>query len=129
MRLKSPYFCFSLSFPSLGGGGKRMPLTNTNRENKKTKVVVLQPRKSWRHDFCLLSDQSRSVTPSISQLSKLKDAGLGRKRIVFPDKKALFVKVKSILETEYPKLKSQDGAFEFMRAESGGNVSSTHGRC
>jgi hypothetical protein len=106
-----------------------MPLTNRNRENKKTKVVVFQPRKSWTHDFCLLSDQSRSVTPSISQLSKLKDAGLGRKRIVFPDKKVLFVKVKSILETEYPKLKSQDGAFEFMRAEGGGNVSSTHGRC
>lgn len=98
-----------------------MPLANPNRENKRQKLVVFQPKKSWTHDFCLFSDPTRSVTPSISQLSQLKDAGLGRKRIVFPDKKALFIKVKSVLETEYPKLKSQDGAFEFMRAEGGGN--------
>lgn len=99
-----------------------MPLTNPNRETKRPKVaVVFQPRNSWTHDFCLLSDNSRSVTPSISQLSKLKDAGLGRKRIVFPNKNASFLKLKSILETEYPKLKSQDGAFELMRAEGGGN--------
>ena len=44
----------------------------------------------------------------------------GRKRIVFQDKKASFMELKSILETEYPKLKSQDGAFELMRAEGGG---------
>ena len=97
-----------------------MPLTNPSN-SKKPKVVVFQPRKSWTHDFCLLSDNSRSNTPSTSHLSKLKDAGLGRRRIVFPDKKASFDKVKSVLETEYPKLKSQGGAFEFMRAEGGGS--------
>ena len=32
------------------------------------------------------------------------------------------MKVKSVLETEFPKLKSQDGAFEFLRAEGGGNA-------
>ena len=64
-----------------------MPMTNPNRENKRPKVVF-QPIKSWTHDFCLLSDQISGVTPSINQLSNLKDAGLGRKRIVFPDKKA-----------------------------------------
>ena len=109
----STYFNYSRSFPSLGGGGKRMPMTNPNRVNKRPKVVF-QPRKSWTHDFCLLSDQSSGVTPPINQLPNLKDAGLGRKRIVFPDKKASFVKVKSVLETEFPKLKSQDGAFEFL---------------
>ena len=99
-----------------------MPLTNPNRESKRQKIVVFQPRKSWTPDFCLLFEQSHCVTPSIHQLSKLKDAGLGRKQIVFPDKKASFVKVKSVLETEFPKLKSQDGAFEFLRAEGGGNA-------
>ena len=117
----STYFNYSRSFPSLGGGGKRMPMTNPNRVSKRPKVVF-QPRKSWTHDFCLLADQSSGVTPPIHQLSNLKDAGLGRKRIVFPDKKASFVKVKSVLETEFPKLKSQDGAFEFLRAEGGGNA-------
>jgi hypothetical protein len=43
---------------------------------------------------------------------------LGRRRIVFPDKKASFDKVKSVLETEYPKLKSQDGAFELREEEA-----------
>ena len=71
-----------------------MPLTNPNRQNKRPKVVVFQPRNSWTHDFCLLSDNSHSVTRSISQLSELKDAGLGRKRIVFPNKKALFMELK-----------------------------------
>lgn len=69
----------------------------------------------------MLSDPNRCVTPSVQQLAKLKDAGLGRKRLVFPDKKALFIKVKHVLETEYLKLKAQDGAFEFLRAEGGGS--------
>jgi hypothetical protein len=109
----------SLAFPSLGCGGKRTPFAIPNRGNKRAKVFF-QPRKSYTHDFCLLSDPNRCLTPSVKQLAKLKDAGLGRKRIVFPDKKAEFLKVKQVLETEYPKLTTQDGAFEFLRAEGGG---------
>ncbi len=108
-----------LAFPSLGGGGKRTPFANPNHENKKAKVVC-QPRKSYTHDFCLLSDPNRCLTPSVKQLAKLKDAGLGRKRIVFPDKEKEFLKVKQVLETEYTKLTTQDGPFEFLRAEGGG---------
>ncbi len=103
-----------------------MPLNQPKREVKRAKVVVFQPRKTWTHDFCLLSNPSRNVTPSISQLSKLKDAGLGRKRITFQDKHALFMKFKSSLEKEYPKLKDQDGAFEIMRAQGGGNSRPLH---
>ena len=117
---------FSRAFPSLGGAGKRMPLSQPKREVKKAKVVVFQPRKTWTHDFCLLSNPSCNVTPSISQLAKLKDAGLGRKRITFADKKASFMKFKSSLEEEYPKLKDQDGAFEIMRAQGGGNSRPLH---
>ena len=29
--------------------------------------------------------------------------------------------MKQVLQTEYPKVTTQDGAFEFLRAESGGN--------
>ena len=115
---------FSLAFPSLGGAGKRMPLSQPKREVKKAKVVVFQPRKTWTHDFCLLSNPSCNVTPSINQLAKLKDAGLGRKRITFPDKQASFMKFKSSLEEEYPKLK--DEAIEIMRAQGGGNSRPIH---
>ena len=80
-----------------------------------------EPRKTWTHDFCLLSDPNRCLTPSVKHLVNIKDAGLGRKRIVFPDKKSSFSKVKQVLESEYPKLKSEDGAFELLRAEGGGS--------
>ena len=112
-------FSFSQAFPSLGGGGRRLPLHNP-RPAKKQKVVFIQPRKSWTHDFCLLAGSRQAITPTLSRLSKLREAGLGRKHIVFPDKTAKFVTFKSVLETEYPKLKMQDGAFELMRAEGGG---------
>ena len=83
-------------------------------------MVFIQPKKSWTHDFCLLANSNQNITPSLKRLSTLKEAGLGKKRIVFPDKQAEFSKLRSVLETEYPKLKTQDGAFELMRAEGGG---------
>jgi hypothetical protein len=109
-------FPLSKAFPSLGGGGQRLPLHNP-RPAKRQKVVFIQPKKSWTHDFCLLAETNQSRTPSLTRLSAIKEAGLGKKRIVFPDKNAGFAKLKSVLETEYPKLKSQDGAFELMRAQ------------
>lgn len=38
----------------------------------------------------------------------------------FPNKNGNFEHFKDVFESEYEKLKSQDGAFELMRAESGG---------
>lgn len=112
-------FSFSQAFPSLGGGGKRLPLQNP-RAAKRQKVVFIQPKKSWTHDFCLLAESNQNITPSLTRLSALKEAGLGKRHIVFPDKNAGFAKLKSVLETEYPKLISQDGAFELMRGQGGG---------
>ena len=109
----------SQAFPSLGGGGKRLQ-NPTPRPLKRQKVVFIQPKKSWTHDFCLLSETHQTTTPKLKLLSTLKEAGLGKKRIVFPNKSAEFSKLKEVLETEYPQLKSQDGAFELMRAEGGG---------
>lgn len=68
----------------------------------------------------MLSETQQITTPSLKLLSTLKEAGLGKKRIVFPNKNAEFLKLKAVLETEYPQLKLQDGAFELMRAEGGG---------
>ena len=47
-------------------------------------------------------------------------AGLGKKKIVFPDKRGDFKKLRATLEKEYPKLTSQRGAFELLRADKGG---------
>ena len=49
-------------------------------------MVVIQPKESWTHDFCLLSGTSENMSPSLQTVCKLKEAGLGRKKITFPDK-------------------------------------------
>ena len=81
---------------------------------------MIQPKETWTHDFCLLSSSDQDKTPSQELLMTLKEADLGRKKVVFPDKNGSFEHLRTILENEYGKLKSQDGAFELMRAESGG---------
>ena len=47
-------------------------------------------------------------------------AGLGKKKIVFPDKRGDYSKLRAKLEEEYPKLPSQKGAFELLHADRGG---------
>ena len=81
---------------------------------------MIQPKESWTHDFCLLSDTEQDKTPSQEALALLKEAELGKKKVVFPNKKGDFQHFKDVLEKEYDKLKSQDEAFELMRAETGG---------
>ena len=60
---------------------------------------MIQPKESWTHDFCLLSSTDQGG---------------------FPKQKWNFEHFKDVLESAYGKLKSQDGAFELMGAESGG---------
>ena len=115
-------FLFRRAFPSLSGGGNRVPIpTKKGKSKSKGKAVfMIQPKESWTHDFCLLSNTEQDKTPSQESLVALKEAELGRKRVVFPNKSGNFEHMKQVLESEYEKLKSQDGAFELMRAESGG---------
>ena len=81
---------------------------------------MIQPKESWTHNFCLLSNTEQDKTPSQESSGALKEVELRRKRVVFPNKNGNFEYMKHVLESEYEKLKSQDGAFELMRAESGG---------
>lgn len=99
-----------MQIPSKKGKGK----------SKGKTVIMIQPKETWTHDFCLLSNTEQDKTPSQESLLSLKESGLGRKRVVFPNKNGNFEHFKDVLESEYEKLKSQDGAFELMRAESGG---------
>ena len=80
---------------------------------------MIQPQESWTHDFCLLSNAEQDKTLSQEGLALLKEAELGKKKVVFP-KKGDFQHFKDVLEREYDKLKSQEAAFELMRAETGG---------
>ena len=84
------------------------------------KDITFQPRETWIQDFCLLSNRNQSFTPIIQSLTDLKIAGLGRKHIAFPDKRASFVKVKGLLDKEFSKLASKDGAYELLRAQGSG---------
>lgn len=99
-----------MQIPSKKGKGK----------GKGKAIIMIQPKESWTHDFCLLSNTEQDKTPSQESLLALKEAGLGRKKLVFPNKNGNFEDLKGVLESEYEKIKSQDGAFELMRAESGG---------
>ena len=99
-----------MQIPSKKGKGK----------GKGKTIIMIQPKESWTHDFCLLSNTEQDKIPSQESLLALKEAGLGRKKLVFPNKNGNFEDLKGVIESEYEKIKSQDGAFELMRAESGG---------
>lgn len=68
----------------------------------------------------MLANTTDAVVPSFHKLNELQQAGLGRKRVTFSDKEADHNAVRACLEDTFPKLKSQDGAYEFLKAERGG---------
>ena len=90
--------------------------------NKKAKksIVVVTPKETWIYDFCLLSDEDATKTPLLTMLKALREAGLGKRKITFDNKRSGHGKFRLILETIYLKLKSHNGAFELFRAERGG---------
>lgn len=69
---------------------------------------MIQPKESWTHDFCLLSNTEQDKTPSQESLLAMNEAGLGRKKVAFPNRNGNFEDLKGVLESEYEKLKSQD---------------------
>eukprot|EP00794_Sanderia_malayensis_P014795 gene14795-16329_t len=113
---------FRNAFPGLSGGGKRQSPFNPpkKRQRKSGNFVMITPKETWTHDFCVLNELSVSLSPTLNILSLLKEAGLERKKITFQDKNADHQKVCQTLEEHFPKLKSQHGAFEMLRAEKGG---------
>lgn len=67
-----------------------------------------------------MSSPTTDTTPSIKEANNLLHAGLGKRRITFSNKQGDFNHLKTTLEKEYPKLSSQKGAFELLRADRGG---------
>lgn len=103
---------------------KLFPYYQTSRQNagpsrvKYAPYVRFKPKESWTHLFVCLSDKDGGTVPSREQKLKLKEAGLGERKIVFADKKGSFAHVKSTLENVFPKLKELDGGFEILRANT-----------
>ena len=90
------------------------------RQWKGNYTVVITPTETWTHDFCLLSSKEDDKTPTLTELMELRDCGLGKHKVVFQGKNSDHGKVREVLETTYPKLKTQNGAFELLRAQRGG---------
>ena len=76
---------------------------------------------TWTKEFLVLSSPTDDKTPRAECLQALQAAGLGKKKVVFKDKYGNFDHLKSTLEEHFPILKSQNGAFELLRADRGGN--------
>ena len=91
-------FLFRRAFPSLSGGGNRVPIpTKKGKAKLKGKVVfMIQPKESWTNDFCLLSNTEQNKTPSQESLFALKEAELGTKRVVFPNLSGNFDHMKHV---------------------------------
>lgn len=108
-------------FPGMCGSAS----VTTPSQPKKARMVgyipakaIFSPKETWTHDFCLLSMQNESFTPSRVRMNALLDTGLGKARISVK-KLASHDELKQALEDKFPKLKS-GGGFEVLRAEGGG---------
>lgn len=78
-----------------------------------------KPKETWTHTFVCLSDIKDFDVPSREKKRRLKDGGLGEKKVIFNDKNGSFQHVKTTLEEEYPPLKDLNGALEIL--PSGGS--------
>ena len=78
-----------------------------------------KPKVSWTHIFICLADSDQRSLPSREEKRVLKAAGLGEKKIVFPDKNGSFEHVKKTLEDYFEKLRDVDGVFEILRSGGG----------
>ena len=76
-------------------------------------------KESWTYDFCCLTFIDQKKAPSNTQMKQLIKAGLGKTKIVFPDRTAKHHEFWHILENNFPQLKEVDG-YNLYRAKPGG---------
>ena len=111
------------AFPGLCGRSlKRSPTNDVKGKapaKKNRYVPFFQPKETWTHNFCLLGCVSDDISPSKDEIVLLQKAGLGKRKIVFPNKNADHDGFMNILEKEYPKIK-EGGGIELLRAVGGG---------
>ena len=96
----------------------------TQPRSKKPKLngyapVRFTPLETWTHDICVLARCDENSTPSRERLEVLIKAGLGKIKLVFPNKKANHTEFQCFLEEKFPRLKD-GGGIEILRAIGGG---------
>ena len=114
------------AFPGLGGRSQTkgpssfvVPVTIKNGKQKAYLTPCLV-KESWTHDFCLLGGRDAHKTPNREEMEILRTAGLGKKKIVFSNKKADHGELSSKIESQYLKVKD-GGGFELLRAIGSSN--------
>ena len=120
--------CNRTAFPHLYGRrtASQLTLDGTSqgaRPKKKAKPYVpFFVKDTWTKEFLVLSSPSDDKTPRADMLQSLQVPGLGKVKVVFKDKNDDFSHLKNTLEEYFPTLKSQNGVFELLRADRGGNT-------
>lgn len=89
------------------------------RQKKVGYTPLAYVRETWTHDFYVLSNMKQTQTPNKHEQVKLMKAGLGRKKLVCPNKNASHAEFCQFLEEKFPKLKA-GGGFELLRCGGGG---------
>ena len=95
----------------------RENLVPSSGKKKKSMLGYLpfQLPETWTHDMCILANCHEDITPDRARMEKLIQAGLGKRKLVFPNKNASHEEVQNFLEEKIPKLKSA-GGFHILRA-------------
>ena len=93
--------------------------TCSSAQKTYSKRPFIPPKETWTHDLGVLSEMNTEVTPNKEELEKLRQAGLGQRKIVFPNKNAGFKAFSKVLMEKYPKLRD-GGGFQLLRALGGG---------
>jgi hypothetical protein len=82
-------------------------------------LIPFVPKETWTHDFYTLSSTTQLFSPGREESDTLLSAGLGRRKLVCPNKNASHSEFQKFLESEFPRLKA-GGGFELLRAVGGG---------
>lgn len=100
---------------SFGGSKAKQPKTNMLGYLP----VRFKPIETWTHCFCILGKCDEDLTPDRERMVSLIGAGLGKMKIVFPNKNANHDELQAFLENKFPRLKD-GGGYEVLRAVGGG---------
>ena len=98
---------------------KQFPQYGKGKKSPKQKYFV--PKNTCTINVCVLANKGTVFTPSSQEITNLSLSGLGKKRIVFPDKNGDHYFFQATLEDHFPKLEKLEGAFSLYRAASGGS--------
>lgn len=110
---------FHRNFPAARGIPNRF---NRQRQKQRTRPTpYFIPPSTWTHDFFLLNKTTVNRTPERHLIDHLNSCGLGRKKIVFSDKNGDHKHIRETLESHFPKLVEQNGAFQLLKSLSGGS--------